>query len=469
MHRQKRAWLVATLLVTLSMIASACDTGTPATPTTVAPTSTTQAADQPTAMAGEPTTTAGAMQGAMTGKIDFQVFGDPAELAAFQSVVAGFKLAQPNAEVNVIHVPAQGDHMTKLSTAFSAGNPPDVFIVNYRRYGQFASKGVIEAAGPLMAESDTISEDLYFPEALNAFKYKGVLQCIPQNVSNLVVYYNKDLFTQAGLSAPKANWTWDDFLATAKALTKDTNGDGTIDVYGLGVEPQIIRVAPFVWSNGAEIVDNPAAPTSFALSSGPAREAVQFFMDLSLIHKVVPTEPEAKSEDNEARFMNGRLGMVLQSRAATPTFREIEGFEWDVAPLPMKAQPASILHSDAYCIAKATKNKDLAWAFVEYAQGVDGQERAAKLGRTVPSLKSVAQSDVFLKSSEPPASNQVFLDAVPVMKLIPVLSTWPEIEGIANEELERAFYGLVPVDQAIQKITDDTKTLFAEGVADRDK
>ena len=41
-----------------------------------------------------------------------------------------------------------------------------------------------------------------------------------------------------------------------QTLTRDTDGDGNIDRHGLGVEPTIIRVAPFVWSNGGELVDD---------------------------------------------------------------------------------------------------------------------------------------------------------------------------------------------------------------------
>lgn len=475
MQVSKRNWLVITLLVMVSMVAASCDSGTTSTPTSV-PTQIVQPTAMPTT-AMEPTVAATTMPDAsptagttsMTGKVDFQVFGDPAELKVFQAVADAFNASHPGATVSIIHVPAQGDHMTKLSTSFAAGNPPDVFLINYRRYGQFASKGVIEPAGPLLAKSTTLKEDLYFQEALNAFKYKGVLQCIPQNVSNLVIYYNKDLFTKYSIPFPKADWTWNDFLSAASALTQDTNGDGKKDIYGASIEPQIIRVAPFVWSNGGDIVDNPDKPTTFALSTGPARDAVQFFMDLQLVHKVVPTEAEAKAEDGETMFMNGRLGMVFQSRAATPSFREIKSFQWDVAPLPMQKSKASILHSDAYCIAAASKNKDLAWAFVEYAQGVEGQTLASTLGRTVPSLKSVAQSPAFLDPTQSPASSQVFLDAVPVMKLVPVLSTWPKIESAINAELEQAFYGLKTIDEAIKKATDDTTALFAEGVADRDK
>ncbi|MDQ3927546.1 MAG: sugar ABC transporter substrate-binding protein, partial [Chloroflexota bacterium] len=329
-----------------------------------------------------------------------------------------------------------------------------------RRYGQFAAEGVIEPIGPLLAKSETISEDMYYQEALNAFRYKGELMCLPQNVSNLVVYYNKDLNTKASIPFPAKNWTWADFVNAAQRLTS-TDAAGQ-KVYGAGIEPQIIRVAPFIWSNGGDIVDDPEKPTKLTLQEPLAREAIQAFMDLQLQYRVVPNEAEAKAEDIEARFMNGRLAMFFQSRAATPTLREITGFDWDVAPLPRFKEPASILHSDAYCISEASQKKDIAWAFVEYAQGPDGQRRASELGRTVPSLKSIANSPAFLDATKKPASNQVFLDAVPTMRLVPILSTWPKIESTVNEQLERAFYAIVPLDTALQTATDQTTQLFAD-------
>ncbi len=303
MQIRKRNWLAVTLMVMVSMVVSSCGGTGDATPTQVTqPTVMATAMTQPT-QAMEPTampaTSPTAGSTTMTGSIEFQVFGDPAELKVFQAVADAFNKSHPGATVNIVHIPNQGDHMTKLSTAMTAGNPPDVFLINYRRYGQFAAKGVIEPAGPLLAKSATLKEDLYYPEALNAFKYKGVLQCIPQNVSNLVVYYNKDLFTKYKVPFPKSDWTWNDFLGAATAITQDTNADGKKETYGVSVEPQIIRVAPFVWSNGGDIVDNPDKPTMFTLTSGPARDAVQFFTDLQLAYKVVPTEAEAKAEDGE--------------------------------------------------------------------------------------------------------------------------------------------------------------------------
>ncbi|HVF99977.1 MAG TPA: extracellular solute-binding protein, partial [Chloroflexia bacterium] len=270
MRKTQAKWKVAVLAVIASMLLASCGTDTPAAPTQVS-------TPGGNATNGTPTTvtevTGTPEVGGLTGSISFQVFGDPAELAAFQAVVAGFKEAQPAANVEIIHVPEQGDHMTKLSTSFAAGNPPDVWVLNYRRYGQFAAEGVIEPVGPLLEKSTTISEDLYYQEALNAFRYKGTLMCLPQNVSNLVVYYNKDMFTKAGIEFPAKDWTWADFVNTAQRLT--TTDAGGQKTYGVGVDPQLIRVAPFIWSNGGEIVDNPEKPTKLAIQEPAAREAIQ--------------------------------------------------------------------------------------------------------------------------------------------------------------------------------------------------
>ncbi|HEY0071652.1 MAG TPA: hypothetical protein VGE04_16930, partial [Chloroflexia bacterium] len=132
MRNNQPKWKLLMLAAIASMLLASCGTDTPATPTQVSTPSGNSALD------GTP------QVAALSGNISFQVFGDPAELAAFQSVVEGFKGVQPAAKVEIVHVPAQGDHMTKLSTSFAAGNPPDVWVLNYRRYGQFAAEGVIE-------------------------------------------------------------------------------------------------------------------------------------------------------------------------------------------------------------------------------------------------------------------------------------------------------------------------------------
>ena len=81
---------------------------------------------------------------------------------------------------------------------------------------------------------------------MEAFTYDGELQCMPQNISSLVVYYNTALLKEAGLKRPPDEWDWDEFRRYAVELTTD-------EERGLGIEPSVIRLAPFVWSNGGEL------------------------------------------------------------------------------------------------------------------------------------------------------------------------------------------------------------------------
>jgi multiple sugar transport system substrate-binding protein len=332
------------------------------------------------------------------------------------------------------------DLILRLSTSIAGGEPPDLFLMNYRFYGQFAARGSLEPVAPYLDGSDAFSEEDFFETAMAPFRWDGEQTCLPQNVSSLVVYYNEDLFRRARAPLPRDGWTWDDMVAAAKQLTDDRDGDGTVDVHGLGVDPEIIRVAPFIWSNGGRFVDDEAAPTRFDLD-GAAVTALDEFLDLRSVHGVTPTDEEAESEDFESRFLNGRLAMLMESRRVVPTFRTIEDFAWDVAGAPSLGEPASVLHSDAYCITQGSDAKDEAWTFMEFALGPEGQAIASQAGRTVPSLRAVAESDAFLDPRADPANGRVFLDQIPFLRSVPSISTWPEIEDTANGLLEEAYYG----------------------------
>jgi multiple sugar transport system substrate-binding protein len=396
----------------------------------------------------------------VSGEIDFMTFGDPAEKTAYETLVAAFEEKHPEIDVTIVHVPDQGDYRRRLATDFAAGTPADVVFINYRRYANLAAKGALEPLGPYLAKSSVIKEADFYTETVRPFYWDGRLQCIPQTLSSLVVYYNESLFDAAGVEYPADDWNRDDFLATAKALTKDTDGDGTIDQYGLGTEASIFRLAPFVWQNGGDIVDDPDNPKRLTLDTPEAREAVAWFLDLQVKHHVVPDAIQEAAEESESRFLNGRLGMFLNSRRGVPSYREIEGFDWDVAPLPQKKRRAGILHSDAYCMASASDNKDAAWAFIEFANSLEGQTIVAKSGRTVPSLKAVAESPAFLDPTTKPSRARVFLDFIPDIRGVPIMETWVDIESTVGKELERGMYGEASVDEVISESIRRTKEYF---------
>lgn len=389
--------------------------------------------------------------------ITVQVSGEREETAVYRAVKTAFENVNPEIEIELVEIADKGDHLTKLSTDFAAGDPADVFLVNFREYSQFVARGAVDPIGNYLDASDVDLND-YYPAPIEAFTFGDQLQCMPQNVSSLVVYYNVGLFDAAGVEPPEEGWTWEDFRATALELTKG-------DVRGAGIEPSVIRLAPFVWSNGGELVDDPDRPSRFTLDEPAARAALEFIVSLARDDKVIPTEEEVAAQDLETRFVTGKLGMLLSSRRDTPAFREVRGLDWDVAPLPVANEPVGILHSDGYCIAAGSDNPDAAAAFVAFATGNQGQTLTSLGGRTVPSMTSVAESGAFLDPTRPPASSQVFLDAIPTLRRTPVIPTWPEIETLAEEILTRAFYEQgYTIDDAIAALDAETTALFEEGV-----
>jgi multiple sugar transport system substrate-binding protein len=396
-----------------------------------------------------------------SGSVQFLVFGEPEELRAYRDVITAFKAEAPEIDVQLVEASDRSDLVARLSTSIAGGNPPDVFLLNYRFYGQFAAKSALEPIAERFESSDVFAPEDFYEQALEAFQWKGEQTCIPQNISSLVVYYNRSMFRDEGVSEPEAGWQWRDMVEKAKALTKDRDGDGAVDVYGLGVEASIIRLAPFVWSNGGEIVDDLESPTRFTLDEVAATDAMAEFFALQRVHGVIPTEEELESEDDESRFLNGRTAMVLSSRRSTPVFRTITDFDWDIAPLPVLKRPAGILHSDAYCLTAGSESKDAAWRFMEFALGPEGQRIAAGTGRTVPSLKAVANSDAFLGSDAKPASSRVFLDTIPLIQRVPNISTWPEIEDATAGIFEVAMYDDLPPSLIAQQVDEATRALFA--------
>ena len=387
-----------------------------------------------------------------------QVSGEPEETKVYQAVVAAFEKEHDDIDITLVEVPTKDEHLAKLATSFAGGDAPEVFLINFREYAQFVARGAIEPYEGFLADNE-IDRDEYFPQPLEAFTYDGALQCMPQNISSLVVYYNTDLFSEAGLEPPRPGWDWADFRLIGRRLTRG-------DVHGVGIEPSIIRLAPFVWANGGEIVDDNAEPSRFTLGEPAAREALEYVVGLARDDRVVPGEADIAAQDLETRFVTGKLGMFLSSRRDTPVLREVRGLNWDVAPLPRGKEPAGILHSDAYCLAAGTEEDLLADAarFVAFATGEQGQTITALGGRTVPSMRAIARSGAFHDPTQPPEHSEVFVDGVPHIRRTPVTPTWTEIEDLAGEILLRAFYEPgYSIDDAIEALEAETQHLFEEG------
>ena len=272
---------------------------------------------------------------------------------------------------------------------------------------------------------------------------------MPQNISSLVVYINQDLFEQAGLEIAESSWSWEQLLFAAEKIS-----DLSEDVDGVGIEPSLYRFAPFIWQTDGTLIDQNSVVLP---ASAPNLSAIGWLIELQTEYQVTPSQLKTKSLALEERFISGQLGMLFESRRLTPTLRQVAKFNWDVAPLPLGEVMAGVLHSDGYCLGQSPSAETL--AFIRFAVSKEGQMIMAQTGRTVPSLKSVAESSVFLESELPPANGQVWLDGVEHLKAVPWHPNWIEIEKLASAELEQAFYGHITLEEAIARIHDQTETI----------
>jgi multiple sugar transport system substrate-binding protein len=386
----------------------------------------------------------------LTGTLTVQAAGGEGELNALRELITAYEAARPGVTVSFTGVPDQGDHIAKLGTSFAGGNPPDVFLLNYRRLGPFVDRGVV---APAELGERTPAE--FYEPSLEAFTYDDQLACVPQNASSTVAYVNLDLFARAGVALPTGAWTWADLEQMAKAFAAK-------GIAAVGYDAEIRTVAPFVWTAGGEVVDDTAAPTAMTLDTPQAQRALEYLAGLQQ-HGVDATSRAAVEPADQ--FAAGDLAVFFDSRRSVPAFRKAEGLSFDVRPLPRAdaGRPSvSLLASDAYCVAKASENARLAADFAAYAVGPEGAVVLAKSGRTVPSVKEVAQGPAFLDPTQEPASSAVFLDVIPTLRRLPNVGPEDEAEEAANDLLAQYFAGKADLRKTVAAVRTATAAAYGQ-------
>lgn len=147
------------------------------------------------------------------------------------------------------------------------------------------------------------------------------------------------------------------------------------------------------------------------------REAMQYFVDLSVKHAVSPKPNVSDSNSTYGLFSSGQCAMLIDTRYAVGIFRKtIAGnntFDWDVAPLPKHKDGVAAGHSGslAYAIPQKSEKKDEAWKFIEFMAGERGEKAFAEAGFTIPNTMELANSETFLQTGEKPANSKIFVDA----------------------------------------------------------
>jgi multiple sugar transport system substrate-binding protein len=437
----KAAKILVFGLLALMLLVSACTPVTPA-PVVNTPVENNQAA--PTA-ATVPTEAAPAVTAAPTKsaeKVDltFSVWGDPAELVVLQALADDFSKENPTIKVTVT-VADWTTYWDKLQTQLAAGTPPDVFAMDAPLYPDYQSRGVILNLQPFI-EKDKFSLDDYYPAALQCYKTADGYYGLPRDIQPSVLYYNKDMFDKAGVPYPDDTWTWDTMIEQGKKLTKENQ-------YGLWADLWDMELywASAIYQNGGQILS--ADNTKTLIAEPAALGAWQWFHDMLFKYKIMPT-PSAAQQFGDP-FESGNAAMTTAGHWVVPLYSKVS-FKWGVAPLPKGKERVSLVNSVGFVVAKDTKNPEAAWAFLKYLVGVPGQTKITSTGLGVPALKSIANSDLFLKQSSVSIDQKVFLDAMEYAKVKPCFRGYNEWSTVIGDGMTPIWNGEAELKTTLDEI-----------------
>ncbi len=432
--KNSKLFVVLSVLLALGMLLAACG-----------PAATTPAGDTGSSAGSAGGSVAVDTQAASSGKTTIKVMSffayDTPEVET--AVVAAFEKKYPDIKVDFESV-AFSDIFLKYKTLIAGNTPPDVMSMNFDQAYSFASLGALEPLDSWI-KSTNLDTSIYFPATLDMFKVDGVQYSMPGTFSDVVLFYNKDLFDAAGLQYPNKNWTAQDLKTAALTLTKDTNGDGKIDQFGYEYPWYPIVLEQY----NAKIWD----PTTnkCTLNSDAGIKALQAIVDSRYgSEQYAPTPDDLNQQGDWDMFMAGKLAMMPTGPWAVGTFNQkITTFTYDIADMPAGEKLATHVYANSYAMAAGSKNKEAAWKFIEFATGPEGTKIRQDGKYEISPVKSVADGFVAGLAGGNPEHASVFMDVMSYAVAQPVHAHWTEMSDAIDSELNLALSNQKPVKDAL--------------------
>ena len=380
---------------------------------------------------------------AATGPLSVFVYGDERKISAYRRIADGFARTDGGVKVQ-LHVYADAQRAADATLTGLRGKfGPDVFLLDQTYLPEFVDPPLLTPLDEPLEKRGLQFGDDYQRVALTAMSADAALQCMPAEVSPLVVYYNRDLLPRrqlaaAGVTLPHSadTWTWDDFAATARAMA---GRDHLGPVKGVSIPSDLDVLTAFLRSAGADVVDDDVNPTKLDLESDTAVETIRKVALLARDPSVSLTAAQLQEKTPEQWFTEGRLGMFLGTREDLPALRDTPGLRFDVAPLPSFGSPRTVSQINGWCVNASSQHVDEAADFIAYAVSRKASRLAASTDVIVPSRLDVVSSRLFLEPDEQPRDSQVFVNSIRRSDPLPFAKQWPAVEQSAKVELEQLF------------------------------
>jgi len=248
-------------------------------------------------------------------KLRLGTWAGEAEAKELQELVLDKINASQN-EFEIVHEPTPADYLTKLQSGLSAGTGPDLMWLSQENIAGIASRGaLLDVTEQLKGtDSPTAKIDTYFPEVVKTAVFHDKVYGLPWISQPVLLYYNPKLFDAAGVPYPDASWDWAKFMQVAESLTKDTDGDGTVDQWGFtanGWPP----IQIFVWQNGGDLITRDRA--SSPVDSAEAIAGAEQYANIIYNPKCCPSEETIAEQGFNEPFRGGKIAMFMGGAADT--------------------------------------------------------------------------------------------------------------------------------------------------------
>jgi len=348
-----------------------------------------------------------------------------------------------------------------------AGRAPDMFLANSNLLPQLVAGERVQPVDALLEQRGVQFGDAYERLGLEAFADESALQCMPNDVSPYVIFYNRRL-ADLSVGVPpgerlptpeQSGWGWKKFALTAQAASR--NG-----VHGVYLPPQLTTLTPLLRSAGTDIVDDVQAPTTLTLSDSEARPTIEAILQVARDPRVNPTPVQLVRQDAVTRFTTGRLAMMIGTRAMVPQLRQAAGLRFDAYPLPSFGRFRTIADVTGYCIPRESRHIGEAADFLAYASSDRGARIIARSGGIVPANLSALRSPAFQQPGRYPRHVKLFTTVIRRAETMPEAPAWPEMVLRIQPLLNRLFYDtVIDLDIQLPQIDEVSADTLAEPTA----
>ncbi len=412
-------------------------------------------------------------------KLKFMFWGSNDEKKAVEGMVKSFNDSHPNIQVAAEHVP--GDYNTKINTLMASNELPDVAYLPDSLASKWGSEGKLLDFTPYVVGADELQNRLpasfYYSEPGKVVGYATAAEV-------MVIYYNKDLFTEAGLELPPVEaekaWTWNEFLEVAKKLTKDTKGrtandpdfdPKNIDQYGFSFGSDRSTWAPLLASNGAGITDETGM--QYTMNSPESVEVFQALQDMLFKHHVAPDLIQQKNmPDNYVRLQTRKVAMVMDGTWAQLDISNAK-LNYGVGVLPIFKEPKTTYIAGASVVFANTKHPDEAMEFYKFHNNPE-QVDLYKIGLWMPVetkyYTDQAAIDSWTNQVHPPEWKTAAIDyALKYSTKSPSssLKNWPELNAKITPALEMIWTNKKSAQEALDELEAQVQPMLQGKYADK--